>query len=279
MPRHYPHHRSPYRLTEIQYWRKEVWKLQYQKEVEVRMKSFGATRWMNPQNPRTKIKKKGIRRSTKRYIAWIAWLATGTQGEFGWWKYFRRGSGRPDAEECRHFQFVSWTSNEAASKSGTGFGKAQCIYAHSEGSELWNVLEDQTNKVFLQKTCQRSHAQSGKFRWLDYCRSQKSEWTKWISEQSSICRGGTRLGNPVVTVLLVQNKNFPEEPKKVPGADEETKNHLHWQFPGFWHVLRGIVLESLYVNTTQIRNKWDCWKSRSQGKRRDICGAIADWPG
>ena len=43
-------------------------------------------------------------------------------------------------------------------------------------------------------------------------------------------RGGTRLGNPVVTVLPVQNKNFPgdpEEPNEVPGADEETKSHLH----------------------------------------------------
>ena len=33
------------------------------------------------------------------------------------------------------------------------------------------------------------------------------------------------LGNPMVTILPVQNKNFtgdPEEPNEVPGADEET---------------------------------------------------------
>ena len=56
------------------------------------------------------------------------------------------------------------------------------------------------------------------------------------------------------------NKNFsgdPEEPDEVPGANEETKSHLHWQFLGIWQVLRGIILESLYVNTTQIRNEWD----------------------
>ena len=29
-------------------------------------------------------------------------------------------------------------------------------------------------------------------------------------------------------------------------------------------------LESLYVNTTQIRNKWDCWKSSAQSKRRHL---------
>ena len=33
--------------------------------------------------------------------------------------------------------------------------------------------------------------------------------------------------------------------------------------------------ESMYVDTTQIRNKWDCRKSSAQSERRDICGAIA----
>ena len=46
-----------------------------------------------------------IRRSTKRFSAWIARLASGIQREFGWWKYCNLG--RPDAEECRHFQVIS----------------------------------------------------------------------------------------------------------------------------------------------------------------------------
>ena len=40
--------------------------------------------------------------------------------------------GKPWAWMSRHFKFISWTSNGAASKSGTGFGQAQCIYALSE---------------------------------------------------------------------------------------------------------------------------------------------------
>ena len=36
---------------------------------------------------------------------------------------------------------------------------------------------------------------------------------------------------------------------------------LHWQFLGIWLSLWRSFLESLYVNTTQIGNKWDCWKS------------------
>ena len=34
-------------------------------------------------------------------------------------------------------------------------------------------------------------------------------------------------------------------------------------------------MESLCVNATQIRNNWDCTESSSQGKRVNICGAIA----
>ena len=86
-----------------------------------------------------------------------------------------------------------------------------------------------------------------------------------------MCRGGSRLGNSVVTILLMQNKHFPggsEEPNKVPGADKETKSHLHKQFFGIWQVLRGVLLESLYVNATQIRNKW-----------RDICSIVATMSG
>ena len=63
------------------------------------------------------------------------------------------------------------------------------------------------------------------------------------------------VAHTVDTIIPVQNKNFlgdPEEPNEVPGADEETKSHLHWQFLGIWQVLRGIILESLYVDTTQI---------------------------
>ena len=66
------------------------------------------------------------------------------------------------------------------------------------------------------------------------------------------------------------NKNFPgdpEEPNEVPRADEETKSQLHWQFLGIWQVLRGIILESLNVNATQIRNKWDC-REKERAVRR-----------
>ena len=43
----------------------------------------------------------------------------------------------------------------------------------------------------------------------------------------------------------------------------------------FLQVLWRIILESLYVNATQIRNKWDCRRSSAKSESRDICGIVA----
>ena len=97
-----------------------------------------------------------------------------------------------------------------------------------------------------------------KFWWFDNCGSHNSQWRKWITQQSSIRRCGTRFGNSVVTILPMQNKNLPgdpEEPNEVLGADEETKSHSQWQFLRIWQILWRIILESLYVNSRQIRKK------------------------
>ena len=55
----------------------------------------------------------------------------------------------------------------------------------------------------------------------------------------------------------------------------ESLKHLHWQFPGIWQSLWRSFLESLYVNTAQIRNEWDCWKSSAQSKGRHFCRVVA----
>ena len=47
---HHLHHRIPSLMST------DTPKIQYQKEVEVRVKSFGEARCMNPQKPKTKIK-------------------------------------------------------------------------------------------------------------------------------------------------------------------------------------------------------------------------------
>ena len=66
-----------------------------------------------------------------------------------------------------------------------------------------------------------------------------------------------------------------KELAKVPGSDEEAWSHLHWQFLGIWQSLWRSFLESLYVYTTQIRNKWDCWKGSTQSESRHLCSIVA----
>ena len=67
--------------------------------------------------------------------------------------------------------------------------------------------------------------------------------TQWL--QSYPCK--TKTSHETQTNLV----SFLEPARK-------PKSHLHCQFLGIWQVLRGFVLESLYVHTTQIRNQCDC---------------------
>ena len=82
----------------------------------------------------------------------------------------------------------------------------------------------------MQKTCWYSHAQREHFGDL-ITADQK------ILSAESESRNSHRhavvvqdLATQLVTILPMQNKNFPrdpEEPNEVPGADKETKSHLH----------------------------------------------------
>ena len=255
LPRHHLHHRSQHRPTVIQYRQTEMLRLQYPKGMEVWMRSYGETRCMTPQKPKSKIKKR--------------------ESEEVWWKYFRKASGRFDAEKCTNFHFVSWFSNGDVEP---GSGKHSVFTHFPKDPNCEMCFKTNITRASCWRRAGTVVPRAENFGELDYSGSQSSQWRKCIAEQSPICRGGTRFGNPVVTVLPVQNKIFPgdpEEPHEVPGAENETKSDLHWQFLGIWQSLWRFILESLYVNTTQIRNNWDCWKSISQSKRGDICGAIA----
>ena len=121
----------------------------------------------------------------------------------------------------------------------------------NSSSQLQELLAENALVLsyFVQKNCW----------WFDYSRSQGSQWQLWISKQSSICSRGAGHGNSVDPVIPVRNKNFSGNTKefaKVLGSKLEVWSRWHWQFPGIWQVLRGIILELLCVNTTQIRNKW-----------------------
>ena len=197
---HHFHHRSQHRPTEIQYRRTDTPKIQYQKEVEVWVESFGETRCMSPQKPKTL--KNGNQKKYKEiyrmncvigyWNSWRIWLMKALQKSFG-----ETPEQGQDTSKSSHELLM-----EPRAKVEPCSGK-QCIYALSEGSELWHLLEDENNNVFLLKTCWYSRAQSRTFWWLGYSGSQNPQWRKWIAEQSSTCRGGTWLGNTVDTIIPV----------------------------------------------------------------------------
>ena len=60
---HHLHHRIPYLMST------DTLKIQYQKEVEVRVESFGETRCMKPQKPKIKIKIGNRKKYKENHIA------------------------------------------------------------------------------------------------------------------------------------------------------------------------------------------------------------------
>ena len=156
----------------------------------------------------------------------------------------------------------------------TRYGETQYLYSLPETLELRDTPENRDRKGSLQETHKRSHTPSRKCWWLDNSRSQSSQWKLWISKQSPIRCRGTRFGNSMDSIISVQNQNFTRNRKefaKVLGADAETKSHLNWQFLRKWQSLWSLILESLYVDTSPFRNKWDCWKSGTQDEVQYCC--------
>ena len=103
-----------------------------------------------------------------------------------------------------------------------------------------SILISRRNCEIYQRTrstrapCRRRYCQSRtscrKFWWLDNSRSKSSQWTLWISKQSSICNRGAGSSLSMVPGVSVQKQNFtrnPEKLAKIPGTRKETKSHLH----------------------------------------------------
>ena len=158
----------------------------------------------------------------------------------------------------RHFQVISWTSNGVPSKSGTGFGYAQCAYALSEGAKLRYLLEDENNKGFLQKMPRAEHF--GDLITADHKIASEASESRYNHRYVVVVQD---LATQWLQSYPWKTKTFQETQKslnEVPGADEETKSHLHWQFLGIWQVLWGNtvrrVKEGTLCGIVVIRSGW-----------------------
>ena len=112
---HHLHDRIPYWMST------DTPKIQYPKEVEVRVKSIGETRCIDPQKSTTKIKM----RSAKTYKAiYYMNCQNGCRNSERIWlmKVLKQSLGESQRKEVETLLSHVMNSNGAASKSGPGFG-------------------------------------------------------------------------------------------------------------------------------------------------------------
>ena len=111
---HHLHHRIPYLMST------DTPKIQYQKEVEVRVESVGETRCMKPQTPKTKIKMVNpevVQRDISHELP--DWHRN--SGRIGLMKVLQQSFGETQSREVKtlpsHLMCFQWSR-----KSGTSFG-------------------------------------------------------------------------------------------------------------------------------------------------------------
>ena len=172
-----PSHISPFIFIigfRIRWWQKQKSSTRKKRKCEW---SFGKTRCMKAQKPKNGNQGCG---TAEGFIAWVAWVATGIQWKCGRWKCSCRVTETLSLDidtlpsHIMNFQWI-------ASKSGTGFGWAQCRHALSQGLKFRYLFDVEGNEGFLQMTHRCSHTWSGKFWWFDNFGSQSSQWRKWIT--------------------------------------------------------------------------------------------------
>ena len=207
----------------------------------------------HPQKPKTNMKKRDGNRDSDVRLRDLP----------EWWEEFTNNLEDTEAHAHAH---ISQDSDSGRPTKVVPKLRKHSIYTYfPKRPKLRSLLANPNDKGSLQETHWRSPTSSRQVWWFHDGWSQSLQWGGGITEQSPVRCPCSRSCHSMDSILSVQKQNFsgsPEEPNEVPGADEETKCHLHWQFLGIWQVLRGIILESLHVYTTQSRNKWDCRKNR-----------------
>ena len=113
---HHLHHKIPYLMST------DTLKIQYQEEIEARVRSYGETRCMNPQTPKNKHKNEDRQEVQSDLLHDLP----------DWLQDFRENlvDERTSKEPCRNQEHRSQDTsksshgffNGAASESGTGFG-------------------------------------------------------------------------------------------------------------------------------------------------------------
>ena len=82
------------------------------------------------------------------------------------------------------------------------------------------------------------------------------------------------LANQWIQVYPCKTKTSQETQRSLQKCSEPDRKPKVIDADNFFRIRQSLwrsVLESLHVYTTPIGNKWDCWKSSAQTKRRNVC--------
>ena len=141
-------------------------KIQYQKEVEVREESFGETRCMKPQKPKTKIQIQMENRKKYTDISRMNCLIGYRNSERVWsMKVLQHSLGRnPEQRSQDTSKPPHELPLEPRAKVEPGSGEHSVFSLTFRRTRIVKyVYEDENNKGFWQKTCWHRRAQSGTF--------------------------------------------------------------------------------------------------------------------
>ena len=170
----------------------ETPKIQYQKEVEVRVESFGETRCMKPQKPETKIRmvnpKKYKERNRRNCLI-------GNRNPVGIWlmKVLQQSFWKTQSKEVKTLPKSSREfPTEPRAKVEPGSGKHR-VFTHLPKDPDFDIcLKTETTKV----SCRRRAG-------TVVPRAITADHKFLVKKMNSMCSRGTRFGNSVVTILPV----------------------------------------------------------------------------
>ena len=228
---HHLHHRSQHRLTEIQYQLTEMWKLQYQMEVEVRMRELrGDLQHKSNRNRKQQIKM--VNQKKHKEIHRMNCLICYRNSRRIWsMKVLQQCLGENPEQGS---QDTSSSSHELPMESRAcvepGSGK-HSVFSHFPKDPTCDIcVKTEITKVSCRRRAGTVVPRAEHFGDLI------TSGHKVLSEESESRNNHryavvvTRLGNTMDTIIPVQIKIFPrdpEEPHEVPGASKETKSHLY----------------------------------------------------
>ena len=169
---HHLHHRIPCLMST------DTLKIQYQKEVEVRVESFGETRCMKPQKPKTKIKI-GNRKKYKKVYRMNCLIGDRYSGKIWLMRALQQILGETQSKEVKTLPSHLMNFQLCREHVEPGSGK-HSVYTHFPKDPNCGIcLKNKITRASCRRRAGTVVPRAEHFWWLYYCRSRESRNNHW----------------------------------------------------------------------------------------------------